>query len=278
MSRSSSSPVRTGCVVLFVLLCLPVAGRAQGSDNSLFDQYNVKLEGSWVGLNTEVRLDSKSLGIGTALRFEDDLNLDANKVIPSLAFEWQVANRHRVGLRWQDISRNSSAQALTEIQWGDEIIPVDARVELAFDISQYALDWSYYPWLRERWAVGFGLGLRILEISSRLEWDVANTAVGGEEAASVTGPLPYVNLEYRSLLSDHWRLVASAGWLDVTIEDISGGQLVAKASVEYLLGERWAFGLAGNYSTIDVEAEDEEFLGTVDLDINDLSLFARLRF
>ena len=94
----------------------------------LFDKFNVKLEGSWVGLSTQLRLDSELLGKGTTLSFEDDLDLDKNKIIPTLSFQWQIAKKHKLGFRWQDISRDSSAQALTEIQWGDEIIPAIAGI------------------------------------------------------------------------------------------------------------------------------------------------------
>ena len=253
-------------------------GEAQEVNEPLFDKFNLKLEGSWVGLSTGVRLDSKALGRGTTLKFEDDLNLDKNKTIPSLAFEWQISKRNRIGVRWQDINRDSSAQALKEIQWGDQVIPVDARVVLGFDVTQYAVDWTYYPWVRDTWAAGFGLGVRVLDVSANLEWQAQTLGSEGAEAASVTGPLPYVNFEYRRLLGDHWRLMAGVGWLDVKIQDIEGGQWLGRASLEYLLGRRWAFGGSFNLSNINVDAENADFIGHVDFDINDVSLFARIRF
>ena len=102
---------------------------------------------------------------GTTLNFEDDLDLGSSKTIPTLAFEWQIAKKHRLGVRWQDITRDSTAQALTEIQWGDEIIPVDADITLGFDITQSFIDYTYYPWVKEKWAAGFGLGFRWMDLS-----------------------------------------------------------------------------------------------------------------
>ena len=66
----------------------------------------------------------------TALNTHATIKLDSGKTIPTLSFEWQIAKKHKLGVRWQDINRDSTAQALTEIQWGDEIIPVDAAVTL----------------------------------------------------------------------------------------------------------------------------------------------------
>jgi len=251
----------------------------------LFDRFNFRVEGSFVGLKTEIRLDSELLGEGTKLSFEDDLDLDGEKIIPSVAFEWQISRRHKLGVRWQDINRSSTSQALTEIQWGDEIIPIEADISLAFDLEQFFVDWAYYPWVKERWAAGFGLGLRVMDISASLTWEEQTIGDGGGTEAAGTGPLPYLYFEYRRMLSENWRFKTGLGWLYVEIEDIEGGQWVIGADIEYLLGRHWSFGAAVNLSTIDVdwtgvETEDSVSVLTaaLDFDVNDFSVFARFRF
>jgi hypothetical protein len=259
---------------------------AQRSYEPLFDKFNFRLEGSWVALATEIRLDSELLGRGTTLNFEDDLDLDGSKTIPTLAFEWQVGRRHRLGVRWQDISRGSSAQALTEIQWGEEIIPIDSAITLGFDIEQYFVDWTYYPWVKDNWAAGFGLGLRVMDLAASLQWRLqGEEELGGAEAADGTGPLPYIYFEYRRLIGDHWRLIAGVGWLEVSFDDIDGGQYVGRLSGEYLLGRRWGFGGAINLATVDVDwaglqTDDGQsaLSAAIQLDVNDFSVFVRYRF
>jgi len=218
-----------------------------------------------------------TIGKGTTLNFEDDLDLGKGSVVPSFAFEWQIGRKHRLGVRWQDISRDSNAQALTESHWGDEVIPIDADITLSFATTQAFIDYTYYPWVKDRWAMGFGLGFRVMDISSTLTWE-ETTIGGGEGTAKGTAPLPYLYFEYRRLFSDHWRFVTGLGWLYLSIEDIKGGQWLGRASIEYLLGETWAFGAALNLSTIGVDWEGDEFLGRFEIDVNDISLFARIRF
>lgn len=259
---------------------------AQRSYEPLFDTFNLRLEGSWVALATEIRLDSELLGRGTTLSFEDDLDLDSSKTIPTLAFEWQMGRRHLLGVRWQDISRASSAQALTEIQWGEEIIPIDSAITLGFDIEQIFVDWTYYPWVKDQWAAGFGLGLRVMDLTASLQWRLqGEEELGGAEAADGTGPLPYIYFEYRRLFGEHWRMIAGAGWLEVSFEDIDGGQYVGRLSGEYLLGRHWGFGAAVNLATVDVDwaglqtEEDMTALSAaIQLDVNDVSIFVRGRF
>lgn len=273
-----------GLAVLVLLIASSAA--AQRDFEPLFDKFNLRLEGSLVALSTQIRLDSELLGRGTTLNFENDLNLGDRETIPTIAFEWQIAKRHKLGLRWQDISRDSTAQALEEIRWGDETIPIDANVALGFDITQYFVDWAYFPWVKERWAAGFGLGIRVMEISATLSYSVEGAGSGeGSTEAAGTGPLPYIYFEYRRLLSDHWRFNAGLGWLQVKIEDIEGGQWVGRLGIEYLLGRHWGFGLAGNLATIDVDwagletaSGENLYTGAIDMDINDVSLFARFRF
>jgi len=277
-----------GAVFVALVFAAAAPAEAQRDYEPLFDKFNFRLEGSWVGLKTELRLDSDlTEEDGTTLHFEDDLGLGGNEGIPTLAFEWQIARKHKLAVRWQDIKRDSNAQALTEIKWGDEIIPIDADVTLAFDITQAFIDYTYYPWVKDRWAAGFGLGLRWMDIQATLAFRGNDGEEDIEGSTDVKGsaPLPYLYFEYRRLFSDNWRFITGLGWLYIELDDLKGGQWVGRAGIEYLAGKRWAFGAAINLSTVDVdwkglELEDGQnlYTGAFKMAINDLSVFARVRF
>ncbi len=290
LAKGEAMTSRLSCaagVFLLILGLLFVASpaAAQSPYGPLFDKFAFKVAGSFLNLSTEIRLDSEALGTGTTLKFEDDLNLDSNKVVPTFGFDWQIARKHKLSIRYQDISRDSSSQALQEIQWGDEVIPINAKVRLGYDIEQTFIDYTYYPWVKERWAAGFGLGVRVMDIKATLSYREENVDIEGSTEAKGTGPLPYVYFEYRRMLSDHWRLQTGLGWLYVEIGDIKGGQWVGRASFEYLLGERWGFGGALNFATVDVdwkglenEAGDSLYTGSIQMDIMDVTVFAHVRF
>ena len=284
MSISSRRNFFVIAIMLGSLVLASAPAEAQRSFEPLFDKFNFKLAGSWVGIKTEIRLDSEVLGKGTTLNFEDELGLGSNETIPTLAFEWQIARKHKLGVRWQDISRDSTAQALTEIQWGDEIIPINADITLAFDITQAFIDYAYYPWVKERWAAGFGFGLRWMDIQTTLAYQDEDNDVEGSTDVKGTAPLPYLYFEYRRLFSDNWRFITGLGWLYIEIDDIKGGQWIGRASIEYLAGKRWSFGAAINIAQASVDwtaitVEEGDLLNAaIDLDINDLSVFVRVRF
>ncbi len=243
-------------------------------DVELFDRFNLKLEASWVNLHTMIRIDSEFLGLGTEMSFEDDLGLGDQEMVPSAGFEWQIGRKHRLAVRWQDIDRNSSQQVLEEIRIGDEIIPIDADLGLAFEVETWALDYTYYPWVKESWAAGFGLGLRIMDITTVFVADGLEVDADG----TVTAPLPYFNFEYRRIFGDKWRMKVGLGWLAVEIQNIDGAQWIGRLSMEHQTFANVGFGLSLNYSTVDVEGQGDEFRGRVDMDINDVSLYVRFHF
>jgi hypothetical protein len=285
---SISRPRLHFLVIVFVALAFSASApaEAQREYEPLFDKFNFKAELSWVGMKTSIGLFEQDTGEGGVLNFEDDLNLGDQQTIPSLDFEWQIAKRHRVAARWQNLNRDSNAQALTNIEWGDETIPIDADITLAFDTMQLFVDYTFYPWVKERWAAGFGLGLRWMDLGTTLTWRLESGGVEeGSQDLDVSAPLPYINFEYRRLLTERWRMIFLVGWLDITIGDVGGGQYIGKLGFEYLLGKRWAVGGGVNYAAIDVDAENIEgelelvtLRATLDMDIWDLSIFGRVRF
>jgi hypothetical protein len=256
---------------------------AQREYEPLFDRFNFQIEGSWVNISSEIRLDSEILGEGTTLKFEN-LGLAADKTIPSLAFQWQVAKRHRVGVRWQKLDRSSTTDVDEDIQWGDVIIPVNATLNLEHDVSQYFVDYAFYPWVKERWAAGFGLGFRWMDLSTTLAWEGLNVSDDGRSQSTASGPLPYLYFEYRRLFSDNWRFMTGLGWLSVKVGDIDGTQWIGHVAIEYLAGNRWSFGAGFNLATVDVdwtgiELEEGGLVdGSLTWDIDDVSVFVRVRF
>ena len=272
-----------GSVFVVLVFAVALPAEAQRDFEPLFDKFNFQVEGSWVNISTEIRLDSEILGEGTTLNFED-LGLAADQTIPTLAFQWQIAKRHRVGVRWQDISRSSTTHVEDEIQWGDEIIPIDATLGLDVDITQAFVDYAFYPWVKERWAAGFGLGFRWMDMTNTLAWEGLNVSDDGRSQAAASAPLPYFYFEYRRLFSEKWRFMTGLGWLSVKIGDIDGTQWVGHVSLEYLAGKRWSFGAGFNLANVDVdwagiETEEGNLVnGALTWDIDDISVFARVRF
>jgi hypothetical protein len=265
-------------ITLLALALAPPAARAQTFE--LYDTFSIALEGSWVGLGTTIRVDSKTLGKGTELDLENDLKLGDNKTIPSLSLEWRPWQRHRFGAFWKEIDRSSTAQSLEEIRFEDEIIPIGADVALGFDITEFGVAYTYILRPRERSSFGFGGGLRVLRLKTtllaRLEGE--ETAREWSSDANVTGPLPFVGVEFRHMFSEKVRFQSDVGLFYIKIGDVEGGQALLRASFEHLTFTNVGFGLGIGGSTVRLKSEDDSWLGKANLDIVDVRAFARVRF
>jgi len=261
------------------MLLLPQLASSQ--EYPLFDKFSLRLGASQNFLNTSVRLDSKKLGIGTEIDFEDDVDLASDEFTPDLGFQWHFRPRQEIGVYWSDLDRSSATLAAKEIRFGDLVIPLEGRVLVGFDITTYRVGYTYFPLVKDRLAVGVGGGVRVLDITTSLTLEVLPGEIPPlvvAEAADVTGPLPFVNAEVRYGVSPHWRFASSLGYFDVTIGDVKGTQVILDAEIENLVGDHFSWGFSGNYSAVDIDSETEDFLGHAQLDIGFVRLFVKGRF
>jgi len=256
------------------LLVLTVSAPASAQQDQLFDRFSLALEGSWVRMDTTIRLDSKVLGVGTELDFESDGGLASSKVVPSLSFDWQVGRRHRLTGWWQNVDRSHSAQILEEIRFGDEVYPVDEVVSFGLGEEEYGLGYTYYLSRQERFAFGLGGGVRTLQVSARLAAQGLQVSSEGD----FTGPLPFVWADVRSAVGSNWRFVGNLGLFYISFGDYTGHQLVLDASIEHLTLDWLSVGggLRGGYASVEVDTSD--YNGEAKLGIGSVRLFARVRF
>jgi hypothetical protein len=123
-----------------------------------------------------------------------------------------------------------------------------------------------------------------MDIQATLAWREENIDEEGSTDVKGTAPLPYLYFEYRRLFSDNWRFTTGLGWLYIEFDDVKGGQWIGRFQIEYLTDKRWGFGAAINIAQAGVDwtaiaTEEQDILDArVDLDINDFSVFFRVRF
>lgn len=280
MLRMEYNRMRAGrismSIVLFALFLTTVAaGPVSAQEYPLIDKFNLTLSGANAGLSTEIRLDSRSLGQGTSLSFEDDLGLDANQIIPQVSFQFRLGRRHVFDGAWSKADRDSTSQALEEIRFGDIVIPGGSQVALAYDQEQFSLGYSYFFLRKDRWALGGRIGARYLSLTTILTVRTLDL----EEEGDTAYPLPFLGLSFRYGFTQKWRLISNLGWLDVNIGNVDGSQYILNATVEHLTWKHFGFGFGFNVSDVDVEIDDgEEFTGGANLSSVMVGIFARARW
>jgi len=259
--------------LMLTAAALLLANPSSAQDYPLFDTFSVALEGSWVKLDTHLRLDSKELGRGTELDFENDGGLAKSKTIPTVRFDWRPGSRHLVFGWWQSVSRDSTYQILKEIRFGDVVFPVDEVVQFGFDTDEIAVGYAYLPVVNERLALGVGLGLRTLRVGASLAADNLELRSDGD----FTGPLPFVDLDFRYGITPRLRFISRLGAFYIEFGDYAGSQFIFDLSIEHLTFGNLAFGGGINGALVDAEVDTSDYKGTARIYIAGARVYVKLR-
>lgn len=251
------------------LFLAPAAALAQ--DYWLIDDFAIEASARSNDLDTTIRVDGP-LGLGTAVDLEEGLGLDEGEDNVGVTLEWRLGHRHLLGAGWASYQRDTTRTISQEIRIRDTVFPVNVDVRTEFDIETLTVSYHYFLVLHDRVAFGIGGGLRNYDFRIA----AAVNQLGLAESADVSGPLPFVSVDWRYGLSPRWRLRANAGYFDIEIDQYNGSQVLAGLALEFKALEHLGFGVAGDIGQLDVDVDANRWDGAIDSDIVGLRAFARV--
>lgn len=249
------------------------AGAAGAEERWLFDRFSIEAGARSNSFDTTIRIDAIALGmeLGTTIDVEDGLGLESEEDNYDLALDWRVGRRHLLSAGWASHDREGRRTLSDAIQIGDTLFPVDVTVHTSFDIETLTVQYHFYPVLTDRTAFGVGVGARRYEVAAAVSADLLQLA----EAADVSGPMPYLGIDFRYGIAPRWRLRTRAGAFDIEIDELSGTQLLAELAIEYKALKHLGLGIAGDLGQLDVETSDDDWAGKIESDIVGFRAFVR---
>jgi hypothetical protein len=222
----------------------------------LYPRLFIGLGGFVAFFDTNLRVDSEELGIGTEIDLEKDLGFNNRKLDFRGLGYYRLGRRHRLTFGYFTMSRNSTATIDEDIQFGDTVFPIDTDVEAYFRTSFANLGYrfSFLAHDKVEAAVGLALSAMITRSGISAVGSVGEEPVDvGQETKDVT--LPIANLNLGATWNPVSRLViaASAGGLYVKVSDVeaSVGEIFAGANY-YLLRN---LGIGVGYNWVKLGAE-----------------------
>ncbi len=254
---------------LFVLIVLSaLAGAstavAQETDsqseeepNQLYQRFRVEVGAFGSFFNTNLRLNSENLpGDGTEIDLEDDLGFDTRKFDFRAGGYVRLGRRHRIRYGYFSLSRNSEKVLDEDIEFGDEIFPVNAVVNADF-ITRFALlGYSFSFLAREKIEVGIGLGLSAMFTKTGIAvvGSVGDDPVDlVEEKTSATFPVGSLGLTVNWAPLSRMIVHGRVGGLYVSISTITASVGDANAGVEYFFTRGFGVGAGYAYTKLQVE-------------------------
>ncbi len=227
-------------------------------------------------------------GMGDSIALEDLFGFSDNETVPFVNGWWRFGSsrKHRLIVGWSAIDRDSSATIMDEIEIGDTIFPVNARVDVLFDaeLLEFAYAYSFVLSDKTEFAGLIGLhwftydfGIRITDLSSKAPIG-AKGSVGVSESGRVDGPFPNFGLELRHAFTPNFRGQATIRYFDIEISDYDGSITDFAIGATYQFSR--TFGLALDWAWFEMEGgiNSGDWRGSLNYKFNGPVLTANFNF
>jgi hypothetical protein len=127
---------------------------------------------------------------------------------------------------------------------------------------------------REKFEIGVGLGLHIIEAQAATEVRARNV----NEEGSGVGVLPTLAVDGTWRISRRWALTGRAQFLEVNAADIEGTFADYHVDVQYRWRRNVAIGLGWSKLNLDVDVTSADLPGLVNIDSTGPEVFFRVSF
>jgi len=244
------------------------------AESGVDDRFSISLAAFVTDRSTDTRLDSDVLGKGTVIDFEDDLGLDSSDSVFRIDGHYRFSQKHRLNFSVFDLSRDSSATILRDIQYGGKIFPIDTVVNTSFDLNIYKLTYTYSFMQRDSGYLGVTLGIHIGDSEIGLDQE----GLGQFEVSSITAPLPVIGLRGEYEFTDRLTLGASGELFAFEFDDVDGLLVDLYIGIDYQIIDHIALGLGFNSVHFDVDATKSNFSGSLDWQYTGALLFFKVDF
>ena len=225
-------------------------------------------------VETDLRFDTDLGTLGTPLTAEDDLGMDDELNQGRMELMFRMRPRHRMRVDFFKVDRFGDVILDREIIFGDEVFNVLDRVQSTLDWRMLGFTYTFSPLRFQRFELGTGLGIWLLEAEARGE--VPARFIREEESQG--GAAPSVALDAAWAISRRWALSLRAQYFRVSRDDFSARLADYHADVQYRWHRNFAVGLGYTSLHIDAESTDEDDSGLFSMKVNGPELFFRVSF
>src|SRR5688572_28134194 len=235
------------------------------------DRFRIEVNLFGASATTQMRVDESPTLPGTEISAEDDLGLEDFELLPQVELTLLPGERHLVRLSAFAMHRSANKLIEREISFDDEDYVVGERVDSLLNLTMFGLTYGYRFVVHRRGEISATIGVQIADVEANA---VVRSRVVRESESGVA-PLPLLGVEGRFDFSPRWAVKARAQYLTVDISQVDGSILDARLAVTLRLNPYLALGLGYRTFSIDVDSQDEDTPGFVDLSVAGPLLFVR---
>mgnify|MGYP001825602995 FL=1 len=257
---------RISVAARLVLLLVACAGlQAVTVSNALAqstdaDRFSVSLGVFITNRDTVTTLDGDIPDSGTDVDLENDFGLDSSDSVFRIDGYFKFNEKHRIDFSAFDLSRTASKRIQREIEWDDDIYPIDTVIEAGLDLNIYKLAYTWSFIRKANGYLGASAGLYVADIGTSL----SATSIGQSSSRAVTAPLPVIGLRGRYDFGEKWSLRGSAEVFAFEYDDFDGSLYDFYAGLDYQFFDHVAIGVGVNSVKMNLGVTKSNFKGDLD--------------
>ncbi len=240
------------------------------------DRFALRLSYFQPSIDTFLRLDRSDTGrAGTNLNVENDLGLDDSANMFRAEMIIRLRERNRLRVDYFKTTRYGDKVLNQTINFGDQTFQVADRAQTSLDYRALGLTYTRSVLYFDRFELGVGLGIALLEGHAKGEVVARNI----REKEDGVAPYPTLALDTTWRISKRWSLNARAQTFTAHLTDFTGSLSDYHGDIQYRWRRNFAFGLGYTSLRIRAESTDTDNMpGKFNQDIEGPELFIRASF
>ena len=226
-------------------------------------------------VDTFLRLDRQTGQPGTELIVEDDLGMEAKPTQARTEMTFRLRERNRLRVDYFKLTRYGDKVLTRTIAFGDQTFLVNERAQTLIDWRQLTLTYTRSLMRFERFELGAGLGISLLETRARGEVTARNV----RESEDAVAPFPTFALDATWRISTRWSLNARGQTFTANRDDFEGSLSDYHGDIQYRWRKNFTVGLG--YTSLRIDASStstDDFPGRFEQDISGPEFFVRASF
>jgi hypothetical protein len=225
--------------------------------------------------DTFVRLDQENGQPGTELLAEQDLGLDDKPTQARAEMIIRLRERNRLRVDYFKLTRYGDQILNRTISFGEQTFLVSERAQTMIDWRQLGLTYTRSLLYFDRFELGAGLGIALLETRAKGEVRARNVS----ESEDGIAPFPTFALDATWRISSRWSLNVRGQTFTANTDDFDGTLSDYHGDIQYRWRRNFTMGLGYTSLRMKVESTStDDLTGKFDQDISGPEFFIRASF
>jgi hypothetical protein len=225
------------------------------------DRFAVRALFFMPNIATRVRYDNSGGVPGTLVSGEDILGLQNQLKQASIDMMFRMVERHKIRADFYKMTRSGNQVINQTIRFGNDIYVVNDRVLTSLDLRKLGLTYTYSIFRHEKWELGLGLALHLLQLEGTLDAPARFVS----ENLDAAGPFATLSADGTWRITKRFSLNFAVDYLGGNVDSVKGGYDSYHADVQFRAQRNLTFGLGYTRIRFKIDSTDASFAGYFNL-------------